>query len=440
MSPKISTYSKYDCPASAIRVASQLFAERSDVNDVRALRTDIGNVSRPMHPVLQEKLRKLGLPGGDFADGRVMYTPSTGIPECQDTFRHIIKASGFDSGDLYVHVTDGGSFAMQSIVLGTCGPAGTDEDPLMVIDPAYTNYAAMARRTGRAITSIQRTLQLDGKFTLPTIEEIDSAITEKKPNALVVIPYDNPTGHFYNQKDLNDLAKLCVKHDIWMVSDEAYRELQYTDQPTSSIWGITEEDVPGISGRRISVETGSKVWNACGLHIGALVTDSEEFYVPSVNDSNANLCPNALSQAIFSEIRNIPIPELQAWFKKQRDEYKPMMTDFTHELRKRIPGVIVSSPDASIYSVVDMREVDSSFDAYNFMLFCAKTGVATLENEKLTMLTSPMAGFYTMPDGEVNPGKTQMRIAYVPSEEDMKMAPELLSELLKLYKHEQSSH
>lgn len=113
---------------------------------------------------------------------------------------------------------------------------GADEKPLLLIDAAYTNYMALANRVGRKTISVRRKLEKNGKFALPDMNEIEKVIEEKKPGALVVIPYDNPTGHFYDRSAMIELAKLCVKYDLWMISDEAYRELQYTDKEISSIW------------------------------------------------------------------------------------------------------------------------------------------------------------------------------------------------------------
>jgi aspartate aminotransferase len=112
-------------------------------------------------------------------------------------------------------------------------------------------------------------------------------------------PNDNPTGQFLNQQQLIDLAKICVKHNIWMVSDEAYRQLYYGEDGSSSVWKISEENVPGIAGTRISIESASKVWNACGLRIGGLVTDNLDFHTKSVSEYTANLCANAIGQEIW---------------------------------------------------------------------------------------------------------------------------------------------
>src|SRR5690606_13157045 len=126
---------------------------------------------------------------------------------------------------------------------------------------------------------------------LPKMEQIEALIRKHKPGGLLVIPYDNPTGQLYSREQLLELAALCVKHNLWLVSDESYRELYYVEGRTVSIWGLSDAEVPGVEGRRIGLESASKVWNACGLRIGALVTDNEEFHRAAVAENTANLCP-----------------------------------------------------------------------------------------------------------------------------------------------------
>jgi len=320
------------------------------------------------------------------------------------------------------------------VIVGCCGPAGSDERPLLLIDAAYTNYKAFAERLGRATVSITRTLEPNGKFALPAIDEIAAIIAERRPGALVVIPYDNPTGQLYDRPSLVALARLCVEHDIWLISDEAYRELYYTGGDPVSVWDLNEQEVPGITGRRISIETASKVWNACGLRIGALVTDSEEMHTRAVAENTASLCSNAIGQYIFGALAHVAGAALQEWFGRQRTYYREMLTELTARTRELIPGVIVSSPDASIYSVIEVRElVPPDFDALEFVLYCARRGSVELAGQPWTLLTAPMAGFYSVPADVPNPGVTQMRIAYVETPERMKMVPDLLATLLRRY-------
>ena len=371
---------------SAIRIASFRYAARRD--PVEAVNVAIGNVSLPMHPAMIERMRAAGQPGKPFADGVVRYTATIGEDETRQAFLNIIASSGCDIDGLHCQITDGGSEAMELILVGLCGPAGSGEKPLMLIDAAYTNYKAFAARVGRSTVSICRNLDADGHFSLPSIDEIDRKIRNEDPGALVVIPYDNPTGNFYDQQTMVALARLCVDNNLWMVSDEAYRELFYTGGKSSSIWAIGEDEVPGITGRRISIETASKVWNACGLRVGALVTDNQELHTAAVAEKTASLCTSALGQHIFGALAHESHEALQGWYSQQRSYYGGMLESFTTNLRELIPGAIVSSPDASIYSVVDLRQVGGDgFDAMDFVLWCASEGKVALESGDHTLLT-----------------------------------------------------
>jgi len=418
---------------SAIRLAQIKFSERTD--NTKPINTAIGNVSLPVHPSIAERMFNLNSQNSPFKEGIVKYTATVGTAEANRAFLNIIASSGFITDGLYSQITNGGSQAMEMVILGVCGDAGTGEKPLLLIDAAYTNYNAMAARVGRRTVSVSRTLQEDGEFSLPSIEEIEAVILKEKPSAMVVIPYDNPTGQFYNQKSINRLAEICVRHDIWMISDEAYRELFYSDERTSSIWGVSNKDVPGIEGRRISIETSSKVWNGCGLRIGALITDRKDFHEKCVAECTADLCANAIGQFIFGALADEKHSDLKKWYQKQRDYYSSMLQSLTIDFKKLIPGVIVSNPAASLYSVIDVRNVvEENFNSMDFVLFCAQKGTVELGGEELTLLVAPMAGFYSLPEGAPNPGRTQMRIAYVESPERMAQVPRLFASLLEQYK------
>jgi len=431
MEPRMSAHFQSRTP-SAIRLAQIRFMERTD--GVKAVNTAIGNVTLPMHPAMQKRLFNMKDPASPFKDGVVKYSPTVGFEETNRAFLNIIASSDFDTTGLYTQITDGGSHAMELVIVGTCGPAGGNEKPLLLIDAAYTNYKAMAVRTGRPTVSVTRTLRENGKFSLPDIAKIEQVIEEGKPGAMVVIPYDNPTGHFYDRNTLIELARLCVKHNMWMISDEAYRELFYVDEKNSSIWALSEDSVPGISGRRISIETSSKVWNACGLRIGAIVTDNREYNRRSIAENTANLCPNVIGQYIFGSLAHVDHADLQKWYGELRSYYKEMMVRLNREMTSLVPGIIVSSPDASIYSVVDVRNIAGpDFDAQDFVLFCAGEGKVEIDGTSLTLLVSPMAGFYSVEEGQRNPGKTQMRIAYVETPENMKKVPCLFAELFRIY-------
>lgn len=429
--PKMSAQFESRQP-SVIRMAQIMFDDRND--NTEAINLAIGNINLPMHPAMQKRMNNLNASGSPFENGVVKYSATSGTQECVDAFMHVIASSGFPTDNLHAHVTEGGSLAMELLITGVCGPAGSSEDPLLLIDAAYTNYKTLCQRLGRETCSIQRQLSDDGKFALPDISEIEAVIEEHHPKAVVLIPYDNPTGQYYDQDAINELAKLCVKHDLWLVSDEAYREFYYTDGEVSSVWGVTEEAVPGITGRRIGIETSSKVWNACGLRIGALVSDNELFHRKAIAEHTVSLCSSVIGQYIFAGLLEESHADLQKWYANQRDYYRDMLFAFKGGMQEVLPEVIVSSPDAALYSVIDVRNiVDENFSALEFVKWCASEGEVNVDGKSLTLLTAPMAGFYSVPDGVPNPGRTQLRVAFVETPEAMQAVPALFAGLLKKY-------
>jgi aspartate aminotransferase len=429
MRPPLSLHFQNRVP-SPIRLTQIEFLKRTD--RVVAVNTAIGNVSLPMHPSMIKRMLSLGAPDSPFQQGVVKYSTTVGETETNQTFLHLIESSGFSTEGLYSQITDGGSQAMELAILGVCGPAGSATRPLLLIDPTYSNYVSMAERTGRSTVAVTRHLEENGKFTLPKLSVIEKAIQDTGPAALLVIPYDNPTGQFFPQKTLDELGSLCVKHNLWLISDEAYREVFYTHGQTSSVWGINERDVPGITNRRISIESASKIWDACGLRIGALATDNKDFHQQAVAENTANLCANVIGQYIFGALLHESQDQLQAWFQQQRAYYHQIASAITTGLKREVPQLIVSTPDAALYTVIDMRNIfGANFDATDFVMYCAQKGQVQVKGVKTTLLVAPMAGFYSSRPGESNPGKTQMRIAYVEPPEVMAEVPKLFAQLLR---------
>lgn len=431
--PELSAHFQSRKP-SAVRLAQMKYEER-EVKPQAVINVGIGNVSLPTNPAMQKRMFNLDAEESPFKDGVVRYTPTVGTKESIGAFKNILDTEGFDTSKLNIQVTDGGSSGMELIILGVSGPAGTDEKPLMLIDPAYTNYLSFAERLGKKTITVKRTMDEEGSFNLPSSEELEEIIKENKPAAILVIPYDNPTGQLYDYDTMKDIAKLCVKYNMWMVSDEAYRELYYKeDKPLVSIWGLSDEDVPGIEGRRVSIETASKVWNACGLRIGAVITDNKEFHTRSVAEYTANLCANAIGQYIFGALAHESKEDILAWAKKQREYYKKQIVNVYNGLKEREPKLIVSAPDASIYSVIDVRNVvKPGFDAIDFVLYCAGEGSVMLDGVETTLLIAPMKGFYDIKGDAKNPGATQFRISFVEPPEVMAKVPELFVELLRKF-------
>ena len=217
------------------------------------------------------------------------------------------------------------------------------------------------------------------------------------------------------------------------MSDEAYRQLYYGEDGSSSIWKITEEDVPGITGSRISIESSSKVWNACGLRIGGLVTDNLDFHTKAVSEYTANLCANAIGQEIFGSLAHESHHDLNAWYQHQRNYYSGLIMPLRENLMKEIPGLIVSNPEAAIYFVIDFRNICAdTFDSRDFVKYCASKGKVRIDDQEFTLLLAPMNGFYSDP----KKGKTQMRVAMVVPKKLIEKTPLILSGLYTAYLNE----
>ena len=421
MPPELSDHFKNRRP-SAIRQAQIIFSQRKGKDSIQVINLAIGNVSLPMYPAMKKRMNELGDKG--FKDGVVKYTPSVGTTEARNSFLNIIASEYVDTSNLNCMITDGGSQAMEIMLLGVCGPSSTK--PLMLLDPAYTNYIEFAKRLSIPIVTENRDILDNGDFAILDLQKIESKIIAEKPSSLLVIPSDNPTGQFLNQSQLIKIAKLCVKYGIWLVSDEAYRQLYYGNDGSSSIWKISENDVPGISGHRISIESSSKVWNACGLRIGGLVTDNLEFHKKSVSEYTANLCANAIGQEVFGSLAHESSLDLKKWYKSQREYYRELMYSIRGKLLKEIPGLIVSNPEAAIYLVIDFRNIcDDIFDATDFVKYCASEGKVDIDGRNYTLLLAPMGGFYS----DSNQGRTQMRVAMVEPKDLIEKTPEVLSRL-----------
>ena len=370
MAPKLSTHFENRQP-SAIRQAQIIFSQRHDKDTIRVINLAIGNVSLPMHPAMQKRMNDLAKIG--FKDGVVKYTPSVGTEEAQNAFLNIIASEDVDISKLNCLITDGGSQAMELMMLGVCGPSSSR--PLLLLDPAYTNYIEFAKRLSIPIVTGVREILDDGSFDVLNLKEIEQIILDENPKGLLVIPADNPTGQFLNQNQLIDLARICVKNNIWIISDEAYRQLVYTDDKSSSIWKITEDDVPGITGSRISIESSSKVWNACGLRIGGLVTDNNEFHTKSVSEYTANLCANAIGQNIFGALAHETHSQLNNWYKSQRDYYKDLIVPLRENLlRNPLSSLKFSKGIDFIFSTIFFSNKKSSFLFFKYFKSKSSSG------------------------------------------------------------------
>ena len=415
---------------SAIRKAQILFESRQDYYDVEVINLAIGNISLPMHPAMISRLKDIGKRHSPFVDGIVRYSTSEGTEECKTAIINSINAEISQPISKYANcvVTDGGSQAMELMLLGVSGPKSNK--PIMVIDPLYTNYVELAKRLSTHLISLERDMNIDGSFGDVDILKIRKKIDEEDPNGILIIPADNPTGLQISQNSINDIAKICVEKDIWLISDEAYRNIYFSDNGPSSIWQISNTDVPGIKGQRISIESVSKVWNACGLRIGALVTDNKMMYKKVRSEYTANLCANVIGQYVFGAVAQMSSKEISGWYSNQRAYYSDTINSLIRGLRDELPGLILSSPGAAIYIVLDFKNITpSDFNISKFIDYCSLKGKIKLNDKYHTLLLSPMRGFYH----DKSKGKKQARIALVEPDSKMRIVPKILSRLLANY-------
>ena len=429
MAPRISRHYQNREP-SVIRAAQILFNARKDKDLINVINLAIGNISLPMHPVMVDAMASLHKKDSPFNKGIVKYTSSVGSRDCQDAIIHSIDAElGNQKKDkVQCVITDGGSQAMELMLLGVCGPSS--KKPLLILDPAYTNYIEFSKRLSIPIVPYVRSIKKNGKFSGINYNDVDRLIKKYNPSGILIIPYDNPTGQFLNQDNINSIASLAVKHNIWIISDEAYRSLHYNSDRSSSIWRLSNNEIPNIQGRRISIESSSKTWNACGLRIGALLTDNLTFHKKSVSEYTANLCANSIGQEIFGVLATEPHDKLQLWLNELREYYKSILSELKTEFETKIPGIIVTKPEASIYFIIDLKNlVDDQFDAENFVNFCATKGKVSINNNLYTLLLAPMNGFYQ----DSIHGRTQLRVAMVESRKSIMLAPKILSKLINSY-------
>ena len=232
MSPSMSDhYGKRE--PSSIRKAQILFQSRQDCSNIVVINLAIGNISLPMHPAMLLRLKSICEPDSPFANGVVQYTSSEGTEECKTAILNSINAelSLNIPQNINCVITDGGSQAMELMLLGVSGTSGGE--PIMVIDPLYTNYVEFAKRLSIPMVSLERNSNADGSFGDLDTTKIRKKISKDNPNGILIIPADNPTGLQMSQNTINEIAKICVEEDIWLVSDEAYRNIYFSGSDPS---------------------------------------------------------------------------------------------------------------------------------------------------------------------------------------------------------------
>lgn len=301
-------------------------------------------------------------------------------------------------------VSTGGSEALLFAMGSICDYG----DEVIIPEPFYANYNGFAIASGVTVRPIPTTIE--NNFALPSISEFEKLITNKTKAILICNP-GNPTGYLYTQDEMNQLAALVKKHDLFLVADEVYREFAYDGRSHLSVMNM-----PGLEEHAIMIDSVSKRYSMCGARIGCLVSKNKEVMATAMKFAQARLSPPTFAQIAAEAALDTP----QAYFDEVISEYIERRDILINGLKK-IPGVEVANPGGAFYCVAQLPVEDTDVFA-QWMLESFQ-----LDNE--TIMVAPAAGFYSTP----GVGKNQIRIAYVLEKESLIKAVSILEEALKVY-------
>ena len=301
-------------------------------------------------------------------------------------------------------VTTGGSEAVFFAFMSCLNPG----DEIIVPEPAYANYMAFAISAGARIRTVSTTIE-EG-FSLPKVEKFEELINDRTRAILICNP-NNPTGYLYTRREMNQIRDLVKKHDLYLFSDEVYREFIYTGSPY-----ISACHLEGIEQNVILIDSVSKRYSECGIRIGALITKNEEVRSAVMKFCQARLSPPLLGQLVAEA----SIDTSADYLREMYDEYVERRNCLIDGLNK-IPGVYSPIPMGAFYTRARLP-ID---DAERFCAWCLEE--FSYENE--TVMMAPGAGFYTTPGA----GHNEVRIAYVLNKHDLERALFLLARALEAY-------
>ena len=383
-------------PSSPIRKLSA-FAQQAESEGVKIYHLNIGQPDLPSPQIGLDALKNI--------DRKVLeYAPSQGFLSlrkrlCDYYEQYQIK---FQPDDIIV--TSGGSEAVLFAFMTCLNPG----DEIIVPEPAYANYMAFAVSAGAVIKPIVSTI--DEGFSLPPIEEFEKLITEKTKGILICNP-NNPTGYLYSLKDMLQLRDLVKKYDLFLFSDEVYREFIYTGSPY-----ISACHLEGIEQNVILIDSVSKRYSECGIRIGAIATKNEEVKNAVMKFCQARLCPPLIGQIVAEASISAPREYMAAVYEEFISRRKCLIDGLN-----RIPGVYSPIPMGAFYTTAKLP-ID---DCEKFCKWC----LTDFRRDGKTIMMAPGTGFYSDP----SLGKDQVRLAYCLNEKDLKIALKLLEEALKEY-------
>lgn len=334
------------------------------------------------------------------------YAPARGIPEAIEALVAFYADMGIQLTENDLRVTIGGSEAFAFALQTACNPG----DEVLIPEPFYPNYAGHALMNGIKVVPI--TTRIEDGFHLPPMEEIEQLITPKTAAILFSTP-GNPTGVAYSHAEMEAIGALARKHDLFVISDEPYRELMYDGHATSIL------EIPGLDDRAILVDSISKRLSACGARIGCIVSRNQAFMA-----SIDKLCMIRLSAPTFEQLGLVSFlkdPNYKSEIEQMRRKFHSRR-DTLFDALQTIPGAVCRKPEGAFYIFVKLPQIDCSESFVKFML-----NEFDLNGE--TTMVAPGAGFYATP----GTGHDEIRIAYVLEEAKLVRAVEVLKAGLEAY-------
>lgn len=332
------------------------------------------------------------------------YSPSEGILSFRIKLVEYYHKFNIDVCTDDIIITTGGSEAVFFSFMACLDPG----DEIIVPEPAYANYMAFAISCGAVIKTISSTI--DEGFALPSVEKFEALITPRTKAILICNP-NNPTGYLYTRKEMNQIRDLVRKYDLFLFSDEVYREFCYTGAPYISAFHLE-----GIENNVILVDSVSKRYSECGIRIGALITKNKQVRENVMKWCQARLSPPLIGQIMAEASLDTP----EEYMRDVYDEYVERRK-FLIDGLNRIPGCYSPIPMGAFYTVARLP-ID---DADKFCAWCLEE----FDYEGQTIFMAPASGFYTTP----GLGKNEVRLAYVLKKEDLAKALVVLEKALETY-------
>ena len=385
-----------EMPASPIRKLAPL-ADEAKQRGVKVFHLNIGQPDLPTPQVALDAIRNI--------DRKVLeYSPSAGYRSYREKLTGYYEKYNIHLTADDIIITAGGSEAVLFAFLACLNPG----DEIIVPEPAYANYMAFAVAAGAVIRTIATTIE-EG-FSLPKVEKFEELINERTRAILICNP-NNPTGYLYTRREMNQIRDLVKKYDLFLFSDEVYREFIYTGSPY-----ISACHLEGIEQNVVLIDSVSKRYSECGIRIGALITKNKQIRDAVMKFCQARLSPPLIGQIAAEASLDAPVDYLRDTY----DEYVERRKCLIDGLN-RIPGVYSPIPMGAFYTVARLP-VDGSDK------FCAWC-LSNFQYEGQTVFMAPASGFYTTPGA----GRNEVRIAYVLKKEDLTRALFVLQKALEAY-------